>query len=51
MSKITTISIRRSDKDRFEEIAEQMFGYDVPCRVVLNALMDCYEENNGEGEQ
>ena len=46
--KETTITVRRSDKDRFDEIAENMFeGYDVPNRVILNYLMDGYEE---EGE-
>lgn len=51
MNKKTTITLRQSDKQRFEKIAEQISGgYDVPCRVTLNKLMDCYEENNGEGE-
>ena len=46
MSEKTTLNLRKRDKDRFDEIAERMFdGYDVPQRVVLNRLMDSYEES------
>jgi hypothetical protein len=49
MNQKTTITLRQSDKDRFDKIAEQMSGgYDVPCRVTLNKLMDFYEEHGGE---
>jgi hypothetical protein len=41
--KETTLTIRKSDKERFDEVAEEMFeGYDVPNRIVLNCLIDEY---------
>jgi hypothetical protein len=47
--KETTLTIRKSDKERFDEVAEDMFdGYSVPNRIVLNRLMDIYEQQRDE---